>query len=230
MEITVTKVQLSGGMFLKASFKELLPNNDERVHSGVSCSAPVHVDLAKAFNMFTPHLALICEEITNEEFIESIPNEYDGTQPDIVEMGEIVPAVKATRAKKGKKADMSITLIGPDGQESDVSSLFNDDAHAPKQKLPVDKFDLAEVAFNFTNGIESISLSGSKELSTGAWMGIKSPAVKLNGTYAYVEDLAQLGELLKYEVAEYIINHKYAPAIDPELPFGDGVAIDEEQY
>jgi hypothetical protein len=227
MEITVTNVKLTNGLFLKASFKELLPNNDERVHSGVSCSAPVHADLAKAFKQFTPHLALICEEMTNEEFIDAIPNEYNATRPDIVEMGEIVPAVKATRAKKGKKG-MTVTMTGPDGQESDISGLFNE--ASPKQKMPIDKFDLSEVSFSFTNGIESISLSGSKELSTGAWMGIKAPAVKLNGVYAYVEDLAQLGELLKYEVGEYIINHKYAPAQDPELPFPDGVGIEEEQY
>lgn len=228
MEITVTSVKLTNGMFLKASFKELLPSNDERVHSGVSCSAPVHADLAKAFKQFTPHLALICEEITNEEFIESIPNEYDATQPHIVEMGEVVTAVKASRGKKGKKQTVTITSIGSDGEKHDISDLFGE-AH-PQQKLPIDKFDLSEVSFSFTNGIESISLSGSKELSTDAWMGIKAPAVKLNGVYAYVEDLAQLGELLKYEVGEYIINHKYAPPVDPELPFPDGASIEEEQY
>lgn len=229
MEITVTSVKLTAGMFLKASFKELLPSNDERVHSGVSCSAPVHADLAKAFKQFTPHLALICEEITNEEFIESIPNEYDATEPHILEMGEVVPAIKAARFKKGKKNEVVLTE-GPDGilrnQLGSDTDLFN----IAQQKLPIDKFDLSEVSFSFTNGIESISLTGSKELSTGAWMGIKSPAVKLNGVYAYVEDLAQLGELLKYEVGEYIINHKYAPPVDRELPFPDGAGIEDEQY
>lgn len=229
MEITVTNVKLTNGLFLKVSFKELLPNNDERVHSGVSCSAPVHEDLAKAFKQFTPHLALICEEISNEDFIDAIPSEYDATQPNIVELGEVVPAIKAALNKKAKKAGMKVVAIGSNGQENDISGLFGDDTPA-KKKLPIDKFDLSEVSFSFTNGIESISLSGSKELSTGAWMGIKAPAVKLNGAYAYVEDLAQLGELIKYEVGEYIINHKYAPPVDPELPFPDGQGIEEEQY
>lgn len=236
MEIRINKVQLTAGMFLKVSFKELLPNNDERLHTGVSCSAPVHKDLADAFKQFTPHLALICEEITNEDFIEAIPEEYDGTQPTVVEMGEEVPAIKATRAKKGKKGsivegaiDFKVSAEMESGEVVDISHLF-EEKDEPKEKLPIDKFDLSEVSFNFTNGIESISLAGSKELSTGAWMGIKAPAVKLNGDYKYVEDLAQLGELLKYEASEYIINHKYAPAVDPELPFPDGKGIEEEQY
>lgn len=233
--INISKVALQHGMFLKVSFTEPLPNNDERKHPNVSCSAPVHEDMVKAFNSFTPHLALICEQISNEEFIDMIPEEYDATAPNIVEMGEVVPAIKATRSKKKDKG-MTITMSGPDGIEKDVSGLFDDRPAANDPKL-IDKFNLTEVEFKFQSGIESIKLTGQMKLSTDEWIGLGGPWIKINGLYPYVSDLFQLGELLKYETQEYIINHKYAPPVDPELPFGetdresfgDGIGLTEQE-
>jgi len=215
--INISKVSLQHGMFLKVSFTEPLPNNDERKHPNVSCSAPVHEDMAKAFNDFIPHLALICEQISNEEFIGMIPEEYDATVPTVVEMGEMVPAIKASRTKKKAKGDMSISIKGPDGVEKDVSGLFYDLPNINDPKL-IDKFNLSDVEFKFQSGIESIKLTGHMKLSTDEWIGIGAPWVKINGTYPHISDLFQLGELLKYETGEYIINHKYAPPVDPELP------------
>lgn len=210
--INISKVALQHGMFLKVSFTEPLPNNDERRHPNVSCSAPVHEDMVKAFNSFTPHLALICEQISNEEFIDMIPEEYDATAPNIVEMGEVVPAIKATRSKKKDKIEPLILLPG-----ADISI---------DPKL-IDKFNLTEVEFKYQSGIESIKLTGQMKLSTDEWIGLGGPWIKINGLYSYVSDLFQLGELLKYETQEYIINHKYAPPVDPELPFGE---TDRESY
>lgn len=215
-QINISKVALQHGMFLKVSFTEPLPNDDQRKHPNVSCAAPVHQDLTKSFNDFTPHLALICEQISNEEFIESMPEEYDATAPSIVEMGELVPAIKATRSKK-KDAQLSVI--------PDVN------ATAKSEPKLIDKFSLSDVEFKFQNGIESIKLTGQMQLSTMEWIGLgPSPWIKINGEYPYLSDLFQLGEVLKYETQEYIINHKYAPVTDPELPFGDGVGIEEEQY
>lgn len=224
--INISKVALQHGMFLKVSFTEPLPNNDERRHPNVSCSAPVHEDMVKAFNSFTPHLALICEQISNEEFIDMIPEEYDATAPSIVELGELVPAIKATRSKKKDKGDQA-TLAGM------IMDKINGN---PDPKL-VDKFSLSDVEFKFNSGIESIKLIGQMKLSTDEWIGLAGPWIKINGEYDHTSDLFQLGELLKYETQQYIINHKYAPPVDPELPFGetdresfgDGIGLTEQE-
>lgn len=225
-QITITKISLNGGMFPVVSYKEHLPGNDERVHSSVKCTAPAHVDLIKAFKDFTLPLALICEQITNEQYIDALPNEYDPAQPDEIELGEIVPAIKATKNKKAKKDGLNVTMIGKYGAEKNISSLFGS---APVEDKLEDKFDISCVEFKYQSGIETIALSGSKELSTKKWMGLSAPAVKMDDPdYAYTEDLFQAGELLKYEIGEYIVNHKYAPPVDPELPFGDGLAEGED--
>lgn len=211
--INITKVAISGGMFLKVSYKELLPDSDERSHPNVSCTAPVHEDLARAFLNFKPHLALICEEITNNQFIDSIP-EDDRSEEMIMEMGELVSAIKAARGRKG--APVIPNLNG---------------AEQPDENI-MDRFDVSVVEFKTTNGVESIILTGQKELSTSKWMGLgPAPGIKENDVeYKFTSDLLQLGELLKHEVKLYILEHKYAPPIDPELPFGDGLEIEEEQY
>jgi hypothetical protein len=228
--INISKVALQHGMFLKVSYTEPLPNNDERKYPNVSCAAPVHEDLAKAFNDFIPHLALICEQITNEDFIEMIPEEYDATAPTIAEFSEVVPAIKATRSKKKDKGLKVSTEFG------DISHLFEDRVNPNDPKL-IYKFQLSDVEFKFQSGIESIKLTGQMRLSTYQWIGIGAPWVKINDTYPHVSDLFQLGELLKYETGEYIINHKYAPPVDPELPFGetdresfgDGTGLTEQE-
>jgi hypothetical protein len=211
-QINVTKVSVSQGMFLKVSYKELLPDSDERSHPNVSCSAPVHVDLATAFVNIKPHLALICEEITQNEFIEAIP-EDQRSEDMVVEMGELVNAVKATRGRK------QLPLI-PDLNATD------------EEENIMDNFILNSVEFKTVAGIHGIVLTGEKRLSTGKWMGLgPSPLIKENDPeYKFISDLLQLGEILKYEVRLYINEHKYAPAPDPELPFGDGAVIEEEQY
>lgn len=236
--ITISKVSIQHGMFLKVSFTEPLPNNDERKHPNVSCSAPVHEDLAKAFKDFTPHLALICEQISNEQFIDMIPDEYDPTQSTIVELGEMVPAIKASKAKKGKGKGLTVSASGSDDNVVDISHLFENTAAAKDEPKLIDKFALSDVEFKFHSGIESIKLTGQMQLSTLEWIGMgPTPWIKINGLYPHISDLFQLGELLKYEVQEYIINHKYAPPIDPELPFGesdresfgDGAGLTEKQ-
>lgn len=232
-QITISKITVNAGMFLTCSYKELLPNNDERTHGGVKCTAPVHEDLVTAFNAFLPHLALICEEITPEQFIDSLPNEYDATQPHIMEMGEVVPAIKAAiakRAKKAKKGDASVTMIGPDGVEHDASWLMSGDEPEKKVKTIWDRFTMHTVEFKVANGIESIILNGEKELSTLEWLGLgPTPPKKENDVkYRFISDLFQAGELLKYEVGLYILEHKYAPAKDLELPFGENGGDDEE--
>lgn len=232
-ELTITKISLSGGMFPVVSYEENLPNFDKRTHKSVDCKAPAHPDLVKAFYRFVPHLALISERITNEQFVDAIENEDDATAPSgdlsglfnipgvtvtamkregdaIVEMSELVPAIKASRGKKKKAKAV---------------------ANVPVRKVLGD-FDLISVDFPSKNGIQSIVLNGQSLLSTGKWMGLgPTPPVKENDEdYKYTSDLFQLGELVKYEMTEYIVNHKYAPATDPELPFGNGPEIKEEQF
>lgn len=235
MEITITKVAIINGLFPRVSYTEHLPDNDERKHPNVTCTSPAHKDLINVFAAFKPHLALICEEITVEQFIEAIPNEYDATQPHIIEMGEMVPAIKAVRGRKKKDKDTTISMIGADGTEKDITGLFDnlEESAQPKRvKTLMDHFQISTVEFKSTNGIGSMVLNGERELSNLKWIGCgPTYAIKDNDPeYKHISDLFQLGELLRYEMSQYIINHKYAPPIDPELPFGDGVGIEEEQY
>jgi len=219
MEINLTKISLSHGMFPVVSYKELLPGNDERVHSNVRCTSPAHNDLIKAFADFILPLALICEEITNEQYISALPNEYDATAPSEIEMGEIIHAIKASKSKKGKQL-----AIVPEIESAESLT---------------DRFHINTVEFKTTNGIEKIVLTGEKKLSTNKWMGLgPTPSISINeDEYLYVSDLFAAGELLKHELGEYIINHKYAPPVDPELPFGerdresfgDGVGLTEQE-
>lgn len=210
-QITITKISLNAGMFPVVSYKEHLPGNDERLHNGVKCTAAAHDDLVKAFRDFTLDLALICEEISNEEYISALPAEYDATQPDVMELGEIVPAIKAKNNKKAKQLS-----IVPQPEDED--------------KI-VDKFDIGTVEFKYKNGIESIALTGQKQLSTFKWMGLSAPDIKINeNEYPYTSNLFEAGELLKHEMSLYILEHKYAPAKDPEFDFPDGPPVEEEQY
>lgn len=203
MEINLTKISLAHGMFPVVSYKELLPGNDERVHSNVKCTSPAHNDLIKAFDDFILPLALICEEITNEQYISALPNEYDATAPLEIEMGEIIPAIKASKSKKNKQL-----AIVPEIESAESLT---------------DRFHISTVEFKTTNGIERIVLTGEKKLSTDKWMGLgPTPSISINeDEYLYVCDLFASGELLKHELGEYIINHKYAPPVDPEFPFGE---------
>lgn len=203
-KISIKKVSISNGMFLKVSYTEQLPDNDERSYPNVSCSAPVHSDMVAAFKQFIPHLALICEDCTNEEFISVIPEEYDGTQATEMELGEMIPAVKASKSSRAKKAQLSIV---PE----------------PETKW-LDSFDITSVEFRYTNSIPGIVLTGIKKLSTGKWLGIgPTPLIKENDSdYKHLSLLFEDAELLKYEVGLYIVDRKYAPPVDPELDFPDG--------
>jgi len=210
--IKTKKVTLNGGMFLKVSFTEILPDMDEREHPNVSCTAPVHIDLAKAFQAFVPHLALIGEEISAEEFIDQMPGEYDATQPTIAEFGEVVPAIKAKKNAKAKGKQLEVITF-----EKPINLL-------------TDMFILNTVEFKQVNGIAGVILTGQRRLSTGDYIGLgPTPIIKENNPhYKFLSQLFEDAELLKYEVGEYIINHKYAPPADPELPFGDGPADGED--
>ncbi len=212
--IEIQKVSLTHDIFMKVSYIEKLPNSDERKHPGVSCSAPVHKDLTAAFKLFTPHLAFICEQINEIEFIDSIPEEYDSTvgYSESSDMGEMVVKALASKSKKLKKK-----TAGLNGTDE-------------KEVLPTDKFTIGDIEFKFTAGQDAVRLSGNMQLSTLEYLNIQAPWVTINGDYKFKDDLFQLVELLKYETKEYIVNHKYAPPVDPELPFGDGEAIADEQY
>lgn len=226
-QIVINKVSLSGGIFPKVGYDELLPNNDKRSHPPVSCTSPAHRDLVNAFSIFTAHLALICEEITNEQFIDSLPEDYDATEayPEKMEMGELIPAIKAARGSK-----MKVTTTNSSGKEVDLTSLLSPDENT--EPSPMDRFVITQVEFKRKGGKEIIVLTGQKQLSTKEWMGLgPTPDIKDSGEYKFTGDLFQCGELLKYELAEYIINNKYAPPVDPELPFGDGIETGEpEQF
>ncbi len=211
-EIVITKVAITGGMFLKVSYKELLPDSDERSHPGVSCSAPVHIDLATAFANFKPHLAYIGEEITNNQFIDCIP-EDNRSEDMVMELGELVPAIKAARSRK--KQTVIPDLNGSEEKPEDI----------------MERFSLSVVEFKQSNGLESIVLTGEKRLSNYKWIGLGPlyPIKENDSDYKFISDLLQLAEILKYEVKLYLLENKYAPAKDPELPFPDGPQTGEEE-
>lgn len=214
-QISITKVSIIDGMFLKLSYKEHLPDNDERSHPNVTCSSPVHADLLKAFADFKPHLALISEEISNNDFISSIP-EDSRSEDMVVELGELVPAIKATRSRKGQQVIPNINAT--EEAEEDI----------------MDRFRISTVEFKVTSGVQSIILYGEKRLSTYKWMGLGAtpPIREDDSEYKFNSDLLQLAEVLKYEVSLYMLEHKYAPPAQKDMfeEFGDGAVIEPEQY
>jgi len=230
--ISVYKAVLTHGMFIKVWFEENLPGNVKINHPGWSKTTPVHDDLANAFKKLIPHMAFICEEITKEQFIDAIPNDDDATQPTEIyippavipvefEMGE---EVKAPKGKKGTKHNPIV--IKGEGSDEQIKNLFGE---TEPEKKAIDSFSCYEIAIKNTGGTDSISLTGHKVLTSGKWMGIHSPMIKLqHDDYIYSEDLDLIKEEVVYEIREYIINGKQAPDRDPELPFPDGIGQEEK--
>ena len=207
--ITITKASLEHGMFLKVSFEKNLPNNVKENHPNFSRTTPVHEDLVNSFHKLTGHMALICEEITMEDFISSIPNDHDATEPQIIEMGELAVAPKKG---KGKPAELPENLLGEE----------------PKKQLPLDPFTISEITLKLKGGVYRVSLSGHKRLTTGKHKKVISPEIKLeHDDYKMYLDLGEVIEEVIYEILEYIINDKKAPERQKELQFPDGIGQEE---
>lgn len=232
--IIINKATLVGGLFLKVSYEELLPGNIRRNHPNMTASNPIHPDMIAAFKNLTPHLALICEEITENDFIDALPNEVDATAPDAiqaagdalkssaaetfeVEMGEIIKTQKAKKVTKHKEVTLKPGVKG-DYKPGDI--LANENLLGEQNPVikPIDNFVCTHISFSGYSGSESVSLSGSKTLSTKKQMSIGTPTIKLeHDDYKHYDMLSQDGELLKYEIIEFLVNGKQAINDDPDL-------------
>jgi len=207
--ITISKATLTHGLFLKVSYEEHLPGNSTRNHPNMTSTDPVHDDLINIFKQLPAHMALICEEITNEDFIDSLPEDNETRQDYVAEFGETVPAISAKKVR-GKQAS-----IVPD---------INKTATVVKA---VDKFNTHTISIKGGLGIDQVSLDGTRELTTLKIKGVSSPTIKLiQEEYRYAEDLTLLVEALKYEINEFLFNGKKAPEAQQELAFGDGVGLE----
>lgn len=208
--ITISKASLSAGLFLKVSYEEHLPGNSTRNHPNMTSTDPVHEDLQKLFLQLPAHMALICEEITNEDYIMSLPEDDETRQEYIVEMGESVPAIAAKKLR-GKQ-----TRIVPDPNAVD------------KPELAVDKFKTDSITIKSHGGsFDEVALSGVRVLTTGKTKTVGSPMTKLtDDEYKYHGDLQMIVEAIKYEINEFLYNGKKAPERQGDL-FGDGIGTEE---
>lgn len=210
--ITISKATLSAGLFLKVSYEEHLPGNSTRNHPNMTSTDPVHEDLQRLFSQLPAHMALICEEITNEDYIMSLPEDDETRQDYIVEMGESVPAIAAKKLR---------------GRQSKLIPDPNDEN---KPVLAVSKFRTDTITIKGHGGTyDEVILLGNRILSTGKSKTVGTPSIKLtDDEYHYHADLQMIVEAIKYEINEFLYNGKKAPINDPQGElFGDGIGTEE---
>jgi hypothetical protein len=219
--IIINKATLVGGLFLKVSYEELLPGNIRRNHPNMTASNPIHPDMIAAFAALTPHMALICEEITENEFIDALPEEYDATEPSAetfeVEFGEEVKAANARGKKKAKEIKLKEGVKGA-YKPGDILNDENLLGEPNPEVKAIDHFVCTYISFTGYVGSENISLAGTKTLSTKKQMSIGTPSIKLEpNEYKYYDMLSQDGEMLKYEIIQFLLHGKQAVVEEPDL-------------
>lgn len=84
MNVTVKKAEIRSSLFLSFEYDQ----QDTDVNNSIKTSsdAPIHDDLRNAFRALTPHFVFVCDEIKNEELIQSAiktPEDYFGFRDDI---------------------------------------------------------------------------------------------------------------------------------------------------
>lgn len=187
--ISIKKAKLKDNLFLEVEFDEHLVNNIINKIKRES-TAPVHEDMIKAFKILDPHLAMICEEISAEEFDRAVKE-----KPVIT--AELIISDK--KPGKGKKVDLFGTI------ELDP--------------LPEDAFKVTGFSIGGSTDSEGCVLIGRKELKSGKVMNMTSPFTKWDDDYPYTSELSQAIEGCKYEILEFIVNGKQAPDRQQEIEF-----------
>lgn len=188
--ISIKKAKLHDNLFLLVEFDEHLVNNVTNKIKRES-TAPVHQDLVRAFKLLDPHLAFICYEITQDEFIKAIePN---------------------------KEAAVIVSLVDPKSKKSRKLNLFNEEEKEPN---PEDAFKVTGFSIGGSGDSEGVTLIGRRELPNGKIKNIISPFTKwLDDKYSHGSELAQVIEECKYEIKEFIVNGKQAPDRQQEIDF-----------
>lgn len=187
--ITIKKAKLKDNLFLEVEFDEHLVNNITNKIKRES-TAPVHEDMIKAFRLLDPHIALICEEITVDDF---------------------------KRATGDKTEGVVVSMVSPDGTENKLNkNLFNEVDHMP---VPEDAFTVTGFTIGGSGDSEGCCLIGRKNLMSGKVMNITSPFTKWEDDYRYTSELAQAIEMVKHEILEFIIEGKQAPDRQQEFDF-----------
>lgn len=78
--ITIKSGTLKGVYSLNYSYEKTIDGDKNDVK--VSCNAPIHDDLKRAFYNLIPHLALICEEVLQDDVLQFITNGFDEVDRD----------------------------------------------------------------------------------------------------------------------------------------------------
>lgn len=187
--ITIKKAKLKDNLFLEVEFDEHLVNNITNKIKRES-TAPVHEDMVKAFRLLDPHIALICEEITVEDFERAISEKPEG---------------------------IVVTMAVPGGKPKKLkTNLFNEVEAEP---LPEEAFTVTGFSMGGTGEGEGCTLVGRKQLKIDKIMNLTSPYIKWDDNYGYTSELAQAIETVKHEILEFITNGKQAPDRQQEFGF-----------
>ncbi len=131
-----------------------------------------------------------------------------------------------------KKFHPHLAVICEEIDKDDISDIediedFDDEKHKEGSlEHRVSHFSVSAVILDGTGENESVRIIGSKRLSTGDYVELKSPKTLFSGGYQFVDELRVAVDDLLNEVEEYM-NGKAAPKmVQGELPMGEG----EENY
>lgn len=104
----------------------------------------------------------------------------------------------------------TISEIMPEGEIDDIEN--------PSHEL-LDSFHIQE--FEITEHDTGVKLAGSRTLSTGKHLSLKTPAVKWGAKkpYLFAGNLAECIEACKHEILQYLFKGKRAPDAQQEIPF-----------
>lgn len=197
--ITIKKAKLKDNLFLEVEFDEHLVNNITNKIKRES-TAPVHEDMIKAFRLLDPHIALICEEISVEDF---------------------------ERATSEKPEGIVVSLVTSGGKSRKLkTNLFNEIEAEP---LPEEAFTVTGFSMGGNGDSEGCTLIGRKALLSGKIMNLISPFTKWDDDYRYTSELAEAIEIVKHEILEFIVNGKQAPDRQQEFGFPEDDLMQGDQ-
>lgn len=98
-------------------------------------------------------------------------------------------------------------------QDIDRIAAFDDEVHTEGSlEHRVSKFKVSLFKLSGSGDNESVVLNGTKMLSTGEFVELKTPSVRWEGEYHFIDDLRVAIDDLKIEVEKYM-NGKTAPKL-----------------
>lgn len=103
----------------------------------------------------------------------------------------------------------------------------NDPSQDP-MAVKISRYSVSSVRIVGNGENEGVILTGMKQLTTAALVGLETPVTKFSSEYAFVPELRIATSDLVSEIEQYM-NGKQAPSRQTEMDFGDGEHEEEEE-